>query len=158
MTASAEETLARFLKRRNLKLTRQRKRILKVFLNTDAHLTTEEFHHQVRSEHPEIGHTTVFRTLKLFEEAGIARSVDFGDKRLRYERGYRHQHHDHLICRECGVSIEVVDPEIERLQEELCRRNGFRPESHRLEIFGLCADCASVAQQPGTGEHDATAE
>jgi len=141
MPQTAEETLASYLQFRNLKFTRQRRKILEVFLSADSHLTTEELHQRVRARYPEIGHTTVFRTLKLLEEAGIARSVDFGDKRIRYEREYHHAHHDHLICRGCGRSIEVMDPEIERLQRELCRRNGFRPEAHRLEIFGLCASC-----------------
>ncbi len=142
MPQTAEDTLVNFLQYRNLKFTRQRRKILEVFMSADSHLTTEELHQRVRARHPEIGHTTVFRTLKLFEEAGIARSVDFGDKRIRYEQGYRHAHHDHLICRRCGRSIEVMDPEIERLQRELCRRNGFYPEAHRLEIFGLCSQCS----------------
>jgi Fur family ferric uptake transcriptional regulator len=94
--------------------------------------------------YPEIGHTTVFRTLKLLEEAGIARSVELGDRRVRYEHKFQHAHHDHLICRYCGASFEVFDSEIERLQNELCRRNSFRPEAHRLEIFGMCARCAEL--------------
>ncbi len=133
--------LERYLREENLKTTSQRELILKVFLKTTEHVSAEELYELVKKEDPSVGLSTVFRTLKIFYEAGLAREVDFGDKILRYEHEYGRDHHDHLICTKCGSYIEAMDPEIERLQDELCAKFGFLPEHHRLEIFGLCKKC-----------------
>ncbi len=133
--------LERYLREENLKLTSQRELILKVFLNTEEHVSAEELYELVKKEDPSVGLATIFRTLKLLYEAGLAREVDFGDKVLRYEHEYGRDHHDHLICTSCGMYIEAMDPEIERLQDELCKQFGFLPTDHRLEIFGLCKKC-----------------
>ena len=74
-------------------------------------------------------------------EAGIAGEVDFGERIMRYELKYGHEHHDHLICLKCGKYIEAMDPKIERLQKRLCERFGFIPQKHRMEIFGVCKEC-----------------
>lgn len=130
-----------FLKRRGLKLTRQREEIFKIFLSTDRHLSVEELYHIIKKRDPGVGQATVFRTLKLLSEAEMAKEVDLGDKRIRYEPKYGHSHHDHLVCVKCGRFIEVVDAEIERLQERLCRKFTFLPQRHRMEIFGICKRC-----------------
>ena len=133
--------LERYLREENLKTTSQRELILKVFLKTTEHVSAEELYELVKKEDPSVGLSTVFRTLKIFYEAGLAREVDFGDKILRYEHSYGREHHDHLICTSCGSYIEAMDPEIERLQDELCKKFEFVPKTHRLEIFGLCRKC-----------------
>ncbi len=130
-----------FLKRKNLKLTSQREEILRYFLKIDRHLTVEDLYNVVKKKDPNIGQATVFRTLKLLCEAGLAGEVDFGDKKIRYEHKYGHQHHDHLICVKCGKFIEVTQPEIEKLQDKLAKKYDFTPVRHRLEIFGLCREC-----------------
>ncbi|NQT46973.1 MAG: transcriptional repressor [Candidatus Omnitrophica bacterium] len=130
-----------FLRERNLKLTSQREDILKVFLKIDKHLSVEELYDIVKKKNPRIGQATVFRTLKLLREAGFAGEVNLGDRCIRYEYKYGHKHHDHLICIECGRCIEVVDPKIEELQQILCKREGFSPQKHKMEIFGLCKAC-----------------
>ena len=130
-----------FLKRRNLKLTRQREEILDAFLSTDRHLTVEDLYYILRKKNPTIGHSTVFRTLKLLCESGLAREVDLGERKKYYEHKYGHQHHDHLVCVKCGKLIEVMDPEIERLQELLCKKFNFLPQRHKLDIFGICEEC-----------------
>ena len=132
-----------FLRKKKLKLTKQREEVLSVFLNTDRHLSVEDLYNIVKKKDPSIGQVTVFRTLKLLSEADIAKEVNFGDKKIRYEHKYGHQHHDHLICTECGRFIEAVDPEIEKLQNSLCRKFGFTPKNHRMQIFGLCKKCKS---------------
>ncbi|MCQ9208216.1 MAG: transcriptional repressor [Omnitrophica bacterium] len=137
-----------FLKKQNLKLTKQREEVLGVFLKTEKHLTVEELYNIIKKKDPHIGQATVFRTLKLIREAGIATEADLGDKKIRYEHRYGHKHHDHLICIKCGRFIEVVEPEIEKLQNKLCRDFRFLVERHRLEIFGVCQQCRRKDRRP----------
>ncbi|MFC1623977.1 Fur family transcriptional regulator [Candidatus Omnitrophota bacterium] len=132
-----------FLKKKDLKLTDQRREILKVFLKTDRHLSVEDLYDIVKKKDSSIGHATVFRTLKLLCEADIAKEVDLGDKKIRYEHKHGHQHHDHLVCVRCGRFIEAVDSKIEELQNRLCKRFGFLPQRHKMEIFGTCKKCNS---------------
>ena len=96
---------------------------------------------KARKKDPKIGHTTVFRTLRLLCEAGIAREVDLGCKVTRYELVFGHGHHDHLVCTRCGKFVEAMDNRIEKLQDKLCKRFGFLSEKHKLEIFGICRKC-----------------
>lgn len=130
-----------FLRKKDLKLTKQREIILNAFLKTERHLSTEELYDVIRKKDSKIGQATVFRTLKLLAQAQVARQIDLGGKIKRFEHKYGHQHHDHLICTECGKFIEAVDLDIERLQNKLCRRFEFKSASHRLEIFGICKIC-----------------
>ena len=130
-----------YLKKRDLKLTGQREKILDIFLKTDKHLSVEDLYSIVKRKDPRIGQATVFRTLKLLCEAQLAKVVDFGDKKVRYEHSYGHRHHDHLICNKCGKSIEVMNSKIEKLQEGLCKEKDFLVERHSLEIFGICKNC-----------------
>jgi len=133
--------LVKFLKKKNLKLTEQRQEILKAFLEAKRHVSIENLYDILKKKDPGIGQATVFRTLKLLCEADIAKEVILEDRKLRYEPKYGHEHHDHLICNECGRFIEAVDTEIERLQNRLCKKFGFLPDKHRLQIFGICKQC-----------------
>lgn len=130
-----------YLKKKDLKLTEQRKEILNTFLKINKHLSVEELYGIAKKKDPSIGQATVFRTLKLLCDAEIAKEVDLGDGKVRYEHKYGHEHHDHLICTKCGRFIEAVDPRIEKLQDELCRRYSFTPKRHKMEIFGICENC-----------------
>ncbi|MFC1666441.1 Fur family transcriptional regulator [Candidatus Omnitrophota bacterium] len=132
-----------YLKEKGLKLTSQRQKILDFFLKIDRHLSVEDLYDIVKKKHPDIGQATIFRTMKLLCEAGIAKEVDLGGKRIRYEHKYGHKHHDHLICLKCGKFIEAVDSKIEKLQVELCKRVGFLSQRHKMEIFGTCKKCNS---------------
>ena len=109
-----------FLKNKGLRNTPQRQQIMEVFFNESGHLTTEEIYDRVRKEDPSLGQATVYRTMKLLCEAGLAREVRFGDGLARYEHA-ADAHHDHLICENCGRNIEVVDSQIEELQDALAR-------------------------------------
>lgn len=137
---AARRALMDYLDEHGQKLTSQRSVILDVFLAAREHLTAEELYLLVRKLDDKIGQATVYRTLKLFCEAGVAREVAFGDGAARYEPAQT-KHHDHLICQGCGAQLEVVDPEIERLQEELAARHGYRLTGHAMYLYGLCPDC-----------------
>jgi len=137
----ARDIFEKFLSQSTLRLTPQRSLVLETFLGNEGHLTTEEIYNLVKKEDATVGYTTVYRTLKLLSQSGIAREVDFGDGFQRYEHEFGHDHHDHLICERCKKSVEVLDPEIEILQEKLARKHGFKVSTHRMDIFGICSDC-----------------
>lgn len=129
------------LKREGLKRTTQRDLILDVFLDTEGHVSSEDLYSIVKAKDPSVGSTTVYRTLKLLKECGLARELEFHDGRTLYEHEYKHTHHDHLICTECGALIEFYSEEIEQLQDEIVRRYHFKPLRHSHRIFGICAEC-----------------
>ncbi|MCF7916587.1 MAG: transcriptional repressor [Candidatus Omnitrophica bacterium] len=131
----------KFLRGKELKLTPQREKVINTFLDVQKHLTVEDLYNIIKKKEPSLGQATVFRTLKLLVEAGIAEEVDFGDKKTRYEVKYGHQHHDHIVCIKCGKFIEAMDPKIESLQKKLCEKFSFKPLRHKLKIFGICKQC-----------------
>jgi Fur family ferric uptake transcriptional regulator len=102
-----QETFHHHLKRTGNKLTNQRDVILQVFEIAEGHLTAEEIYQRARRQDPTLGYTTVYRTMKLLVECGIARGEKFNDGHTRYEYDYRQKHHDHLICTECGLVVEL---------------------------------------------------
>src|SRR5215475_6991380 len=129
------------IQKSGLRRTAQRDLILEVFLRTEEHLTSEDLYWLVQKEDPTVGHTTVYRTLKLLTKAGLAREVRFGDGKTYYEHHFEHAHHDHMICTECGKVIEFFSPEIEALQDQMADNFGFRPTHHSLRLWGVCEDC-----------------
>jgi Fur family ferric uptake transcriptional regulator len=96
---------------------------------------------KVKKCNPGIGQATVYRTLKLFAEAGLAREVLLHDGQTRYEHVVAGEHHDHLVCTGCNAIIEFENETIEKLQDEIAARHGFMIRNHKLEIYGLCANC-----------------
>ncbi len=141
MKFKEEQVLIKFLQQKDLKYTGQRRVILESFLKTETHFTVEDLYAKVKEVNQSIGYTTVYRTLKLFTECGLANEIRFEDGVTRYEHRFGHEHHDHLICVKCGLLIEVVEPEIEELQETLARKHNFSIEHHRMEIYGVCEKC-----------------
>ncbi len=135
------EILSRYIQSKNLKHSEQRQLILDVFLNTEEHLTAEELYALVKMKNPSVGQATIYRTMKLFNDAGLSRELRVEDGVTRYEHLYNHEHHDHLVCTGCGNIIEIVSPEIEAMQEKIAKENGFTLKRHRLELYGLCKDC-----------------
>jgi len=131
----------KYLRRQNLRLTTQRQVIANVFLKYKGHVSSEELYDKVKKTDSSIGYTTVYRTLKLLNEAGLATSKSFGDGYVRFESAVQKEHHDHLICTECGKIVEFVNNQIESLQEAIAERHGFRVTNHTLDIYGLCRDC-----------------
>ena len=132
----------RFLAGRGLRLTMQRRQLTDVVMATHDHLTVDELVERVRASNLPIGRATVYRTVDLLCQAGLMQGHDFGQGTRRYESAFDHQHHDHMRCTGCGRIIEFHCEEIEKLQEEMAKKNRFTMHSHRLEIFGLCQNCA----------------
>lgn len=136
-----KEIFLEHIQKAGLRKTGQRDLILEVFLSTEEHLSSEDLFWLVQKESPEIGHTTVYRTLKLLTEAGLAREVRLGDGRTYYEHHFEHEHHDHMICTECGKVIEFFSPELEAMQDKMAEKFNFKPTHHSLRILGLCETC-----------------
>lgn len=137
-----QELFLKHIQKAGLKRTSQRDLILEVFLRTEEHLSSEDLYNLVKKEDPSIGQTTVYRTLKLLTEAGLAREVRFGDGRTHYEHNYNHEHHDHMICVECGKIIEFFSPPLEAIQDEMAEKHGFEMTSHSLRMWGYCKECS----------------
>jgi Fur family ferric uptake transcriptional regulator len=144
-----QEVFLKHIQKKGLKRTSQRDLILDVFLRTEDHLSNEDLYQLVKKEDPTVGQTTVYRTLKLLTEAGLAREVRFGDGRAHYEHNYKHQHHDHMICSECGKIIEFFSAELEAIQDAMAAKHHFEITQHLLRIIGICADCQGAK---GMGE------
>ena len=121
---------------RGLRMTGQRRVIAQVLEEADDHPDVEELHARASASDAGISIATVYRTVKLFEEAGLLERLEFGDGRARYEDAER-DHHDHLIDMQTGEVIEFVDPEIEELQERIAKRLGYKLKGHRLELYGV---------------------
>lgn len=141
MPKKPTEHLIEYLAGKGLKSTTQRDKILKVFVEAGQHLSAEELFLRVKKLHPGIGYATVYRTLKLLAEAGLAQEQRFEDGFTRYEHANTDTHHDHLICTRCGAIIEFENERIEQLQQDVARKNRFKVLTHKLELYGLCADC-----------------
>lgn len=128
---------------KGLKATRQREEILKIFLKSSGHNNLGQIYARVAKVNPKIGYTTVYRTLKLFTRLGLAAQRKWADGETQYEPTEGKSHHDHLICLECGKIIEFEDEALETLQNGIARRYRFKIFHHRMELYGLCADCRS---------------
>ena len=131
--------LKEHLAKHQLKLTRQRELILNVFLKME-HISAEQMYRLLSRKDPHIGLATIYRTLNLFCEAGLAQARHFGTQ-TKYDNVSHKGHHDHLICTGCGKIVEFENCDIERLQEEVAKRNGFTIQTHKLELYGLCSGC-----------------
>jgi Fur family ferric uptake transcriptional regulator len=129
------------LAKKNLRMTYQRNIILKTFLSTEKHVSSDDLYALIRKQDNTIGQATVYRTLKLLADSEIATEVEFGDGVARYEHKYLHKHHDHLICEGCNIHLEVVDEDIERLQERLVKKYGYTLTRHKMYLYGLCSKC-----------------
>ena len=121
---------------KGLRMTDQRRTIAEVLERATDHPDVEDLYARASARDPNISIATVYRTVKLFEEAGILERVDFGDGRARYEDAER-EHHDHLLDLNTGEVIEFVDPEIEALQEKIAEKLGYRLKGHRMELYGV---------------------
>jgi Fur family ferric uptake transcriptional regulator len=134
-----------YLQDNKLNTTQQRELIVDMFLRSKNHISVDELLARVRKRNRKVGYATVYRTLKLLVESGLAIQRQFGDGQARYE--VEGEHHDHLICTKCGLILEFEDPEIEALQEKIAERlGGFQVMRHRHELYGLCPKAQG---QPG---------
>jgi Fur family transcriptional regulator, ferric uptake regulator len=135
-----EERLDRHMAEHRLKQTRQRQVIFEAFLSLGDHVSIDRLLTEAQKHIAGLGYATVYRTMKLFTEAGVAVERRFSDGQTQYEPAVVGEHHDHLICRSCGTIFEFEDELIEERQRVVARRHGLRIVSHRLELYGECLD------------------
>jgi len=130
------------LKKNGLKFTIQREVILDTLYNSDEHLTPESLHQLIQKRQPDLktGIATVYRTLSLLEDENLVTSLSFGAQGKKYELGAK-DHHDHLICTECGSITEFVDEAIENRQHEITEKLNFKMKDHSMQIYGICSKC-----------------
>jgi Fur family ferric uptake transcriptional regulator len=136
------DIFAAYLAQHGLKRSEQREAILEAFLRTDRHLSIDDLLRLAQKRRPEVGRTTVYRTLKLLQSAGLASELVLQGE-TRFEREHNRRHHDHFICKTCGAIFEFSSDEIEKIQDEVAESLGFVIEGHRHQIFGSCRDCVA---------------
>jgi len=148
------ERFEKFLRTRGLRFTRQRTAILKAIYATHRHVSADQLyallHKDGQAAELNISRATVYRTLALLAEGGFVQALDLGrDSGALYEHTLGHEHHDHMICLECGRIIEFSDSRLEQIQAEAVLKHGFRAQSHRLNVFGTCDRCVRLAGSAG---------
>lgn len=137
----AKDVFEKYISDKKLKFTSQRNLILDTFLKEEGHISAEDLYKKVSQKYPSIGLATVYRTLKLLSECNLAHERQFGDGQTRYEHGFEHVHHDHLICTRCGKIVEFENSDIEKLQNDVAKKNKFMIFAHKLELYGICHEC-----------------
>jgi len=144
------KSLADYVAKQGLRWTDQRRLICDVFFDSTEHITLEELLRRVRVGDPRVGYATVYRTMRLLVESGVANERRFADGVTTYEPTEFETHHDHLICLDCGRIVEFKDPTIEKLQEQLARRHGFEVRFHKHELYCICVDpkCPEKRRKP----------
>jgi len=141
------ENFKKLLKSNNLKYTTQRELILKIIYDNDGHFTPEDIYNLIKERYPNVklGIATVYRTLTLLEDAQMVSSISFGTQGKKYEFGLK-EHHDHLVCLECGGIEEFFDETIEKQQELIAKKHNFKMTDHVMRITGICATCQAKNQ------------
>lgn len=124
--------------------------IVSVFLRQEGHLSADDLVDVIRSEDHHISRATVYRTLQWMVDAGIARRVDFGEGRFRFEHSYRHPRHFHLLCKSCNRSHEFLSSDIEGLLEEIVTARGFSATQSVVQVYGTCEECRTGRRRPGS--------
>ncbi|MSN95628.1 transcriptional repressor [Campylobacter sp. FMV-PI01] len=132
----------KILKDGGLKYTQQREALLRTLYNSNCHYTPENLYLKIKENYPElnVGIATVYRTLNLLEDSGMATSISFGAQGKKFELAIK-PHHDHLICKNCGKIVEFHDPTIEKKQLSIAKENGFILTGHLMQLYGVCSDC-----------------
>jgi len=136
------ENFKKLLKSNNLKYTTQRELILEIIYDNSGHFTPEDIYNLIKENYPDVklGIATVYRTLTLLEDANIVSSISFGTQGKKYEFGLK-EHHDHLVCLECGGIEEFFDETIEKQQEAIAKKFDFKMTNHVMKITGICKSC-----------------
>mgnify|MGYP002630989411 FL=1 len=142
MSAAKNQELKQVLREHELKATTQRIALLKLLDATHEHFDAEEIYLELIKKQKNVSRATVYRSLEALVEQALVTRLDFGDGRMRFERSKgEDEHHDHLICEECGRVIEFFNLEMEAQQLSVCEENDFTPSTHTMHIFGTCSVC-----------------
>jgi Fur family ferric uptake transcriptional regulator len=147
MKTREREIFRKYLERSGLKLTAERQALFDELFARHEHFEADELLVRLRAKHKKISRATIYRTLDLLVESGIVGRVRIGETGYRYERLRAGEHHDHLICNECGRVIEFFEPRIESLQDDVCEQYGFLPLSHSHQMRGICRQCRPRLQR-----------
>lgn len=131
-----------YIENKGLKFTNQRDCIARVFFRARSHISLDELTGRVKKEIPQTGYATVYRTMRLLVDSGLALTRQFGDNQTRYENLPATGHHDHLICVKCSRIVEFQNQKIEDLQNETAAEYGFTVINHKLELYGYCPECS----------------
>jgi Fur family ferric uptake transcriptional regulator len=130
-----------YLRSKKLKLTSERVKILATIFGKNTHFNAEGLHTELKQQGQSVSRATIYRTLDLLVQCDLVRKNSLGSTHANYEAVLEDKHHDHLICLNCNRIIEFYRLNLERLQEEICCEQKFKPLHHSLQIFGLCLDC-----------------
>jgi len=136
-----EEKFIDYLKRKGLKFTPERKRILKEVFSLHKHFDVDELYDQLRKKKQYLSRASIYRTIPLLIESGLIQETFRCKEKINYEYILGHKHHDHLLCIKCGEVIEFSEEKIEKLQEAVCKKYGYKLVEHRLGIKGYCKKC-----------------
>jgi Fur family transcriptional regulator, ferric uptake regulator len=135
----------RYLKQQGLPVTQQREVVADVLFNSPDHLSVEEIEGRLKARGERIGKATIYRTMEILVRSGLVEEHDFGQGFKRYEHLFgQPPAHAHLVCTHCGSVTEFKSPEVDRVQDQVARAHGFQPTRHKLEVYGLCADCQAA--------------
>jgi Fur family ferric uptake transcriptional regulator len=141
-TLKKMSALKSYLESNGLKATAQRDFIAESFFRTNTHISLDELLKKVKRKNPRVGYATVYRTMKLLTDSGLALERRFGDGQTRYENMPEDGHHDHMICIKCAKITEFKNQKIEQLQAETAKKLGYTVINHKLELYGYCSDCS----------------
>jgi len=137
----------RYLRDQGLPITQQREVIAELVFSSSEHLSVEDIESRLRARGEKIGKATIYRTLEMLVRSGLVEEYDFGEGFKRYKHLFGQTLvREHLICTECGRVQEIESQALERLQEEIARENGFQAVRHRVEMYGLCAECQAAGR------------
>jgi Fur family ferric uptake transcriptional regulator len=139
---TAQKQLSDYLSEHKLRATTQREIILQAFIDNGKHVTAEDLYEVLKKKDGSIGHATVYRALRLFVSAALARELNFNDGSLRYEMIVDQGPHDHLVCTSCGEVIEFEDPAVSGIQDEVAEQYGYTLKNRSHILFGICSKCA----------------
>lgn len=141
MIINKSTVLKTTLKDSGLRYTQQRQAVWDELCSTSDHRDAEDIYVTMIRNGLPVSRATVYRTIEVLVNKGLARKLDIGDGRSRYEMRQEDSHHDHMICVNCGRIEEFVDPQIEELQKAVAIRYGYILKTHKLQLYGLCGDC-----------------
>ena len=137
----AEKFFVQYLRDNNLKVTKERLMLLEELFNSSGHLDADSLLFQLRNQSKHVSRATIYRTLDLLVQCGLARKSRLGREHYVYERVTPGKRHDHMVCTGCGRIIEFYDSDLDERQRDVCLQHSFRPSFYSLQIQGLCAEC-----------------
>ncbi|MCX7895533.1 MAG: transcriptional repressor [Thermoanaerobaculum sp.] len=145
--ARASRQFAKYLRENNLKVTKERLMLLEELLTSEGHFDADTLLFQIRQRGKKASRATVYRTLELLVQCGLARKSRLGREHYVYEKVTPGPRHDHMVCVQCGKITEFYDGQLEERQRQLCQEHGFRPTYIALQIHGVCAACRAAEER-----------